>query len=138
MKTLSIVAVTLLMTCLTNAQDKGNLTVIFEDFKDPKGKIYIAVFKKDNFLRQPTETSILKVKAENNQVTLEDLAFGEYAISVFHDLNGNKQFDMDNNQMPAEPWAMSGSVNPMQMPTWESAKFEFTSSSQDLKLQLFK
>lgn len=138
MKTVTIYLINFLFTTVFFAQDKGNLTVTFEDFENPKGIIYIAVFEKDNFLRQPLKTSMLEIESENNQVIVEDLAFGEYAISVFHDLNGNGQFDMDGNQRPAEPWAMSGSVNPMQMPNWESAKFEFSASGQDIKLFLIK
>lgn len=138
MKTLSIIVMNIFFVCFMNAQDKGDLTVTFEDYEDPKGEIYIVVFEKENFLRQPIKTSILKLKAEDNQVTIEDLSFGVYAISVFHDLNGNKQFDMDENQRPVEPWAMSGTVNPMQMPTWESAKFKFETTGQDVKLKLYK
>jgi len=138
MKTVTIYLINFLFTIVLFAQDKGNLTVTFENFENPKGKIYIAVFEKHNFLRQPLKTSMLKVEAENNQVIIEDLAFGEYAISVFQDLNANTQFDMDDNQMPAEPWAMSGSVNPMQMPTWETAKFNFNASGKEVKLKLNK
>jgi uncharacterized protein (DUF2141 family) len=138
MKTAIIFTLCLLFSNFVSAQDKGQLTVSFENYEEPQGVIYIAVFEKDNFLRQPKETSMLKVKAEGNQVTFEDLAYGEYAVSVFHDLNDNKQFDMDENQIPAEPWAMSGTVNPMQMPTWESAKFEFKAEEQEVSLKLFK
>ncbi len=138
MKKVFIIATFLLSSTFMFAQDKGSLTVTFDDFKDPEGKIYVAVYEKDNFLRQPSQTTTLEVKAENNQVTLEDIAFGEYAISVFHDLNSNGRFDMNENQMPAEPWGMSGTVNPMQRPTWESAKIKFDSSGQVLNLSLFK
>ncbi|MBS3738200.1 DUF2141 domain-containing protein [Mesohalobacter halotolerans] len=136
MKTLSIIAATLLMSFITNAQNKGDLIISFEDLENSKGEIYIALYEKDNFLRQPTKTNILEVKADNNQVTLNDVTYGEYAISVFQDLNGNKQFDMKDNQMPAEPWAMSGNVNPMQMPTWNDAKFTFDTASKTIPLKL--
>jgi uncharacterized protein (DUF2141 family) len=138
MKYLIIITTYFLFTLLTSAQDKGDLKISFEDFQDPQGKIYIAVFQKDNFLRQPTKTAVLEVKAEGNQEIIKDLVYGEYAVSVFHDLNGNQKFDMTENQMPAEPWAMSGSVNPMQMPTFEAAKFKFDSEEQSIALKLIK
>ena len=138
MKTAIIFTLYLFLTSLTNAQEKGDLTITFDDFESPQGEIYIAVYEKDNFLRQPTKSTMLKVKAKNNQAKIEDLAYGEYAISVFHDLNANQRLDMTENQMPAEPWAMSGTVNPMQMPTFEAAKFELNSTAHEVKLKLIQ
>jgi len=136
MKTLSIIAVTLLMTCLTHAQDKGHLTVSFDQISQNKGELYIGVFEKDNFLRQPKIGKTLKVSQKNNQVIFENLPHGEYAISVFQDLNANQQFDMDEYGRPAEPWVMSGNVNPEQMPIWDDAKFEFDTASKTIALKL--
>ena len=138
MKTAIIFTLYLFLTSLINAQENGNLTITFDDFEAPQGEIYIAVYEKDNFLRQPTKSTMLKVKAKNNQAKIEDLAYGEYAISVFHDLNANQRLDMTENQMPAEPWAMSGRVNPMQMPTFEAAKFKFNSTAREVKLKLIQ
>lgn len=136
MNTLGIFTATLLLTCIMNAQDRGNLTVKFETISQNKGELYIGIFQKDNFLRQPTEGKTLKVSAGDREVTFESLAHGDYAISVFQDLNGNKQFDMDENQMPAEPWVMSGDVNPEQMPIWDDAKFKFDTDSKTVTLNL--
>lgn len=138
MKTAIIFTLYLFLTSLINAQENGNLTITFDDFEAPQGEIYIAVYEKNNFLRQPTKSTMLKVKAENNQARINDLPFGEYAISVFQDLNTNQRLDMTENQMPAEPWAMSGNVNPMQRPTFEAAKFEFNSNSNEVKLKLIQ
>lgn len=138
MKTVIIFTLYFFLTSITKAQEKGDLTITFDNFEEPQGEIYIAVYKQDNFLRQPTASTMLKVKAENNQVTIKDLVYNEYAVSVYHDLNANQQLDMSQNQMPAEPWAMSGSVNPMQRPTFEAAKFEINSASKEIVLKLFK
>lgn len=138
MKTIIITTIYLLVTSLTQAQDKGHLTIFFEDFEEPQGEIYVAVYKKDNFLRQPTVSTMLKVKTKDNKVVIKDLVYDKYAVSVFHDLNANQSLDMDENQMPLEPWSMSGSVNPMQMPTFEAAQFEISSASKEIALKLFK
>lgn len=138
MKTIIITTIYLLVTSLTQAQDKGNLTIFFEEFEEPQGEIYVAVYKKDNFLRQPTVSTMLKVKTKDNKVVIKDLVYDKYAVSVFHDLNANQSLDMDENQMPLEPWSMSGSVNPMQMPTFEAAQFEISSASKEIALKLFK
>jgi len=90
--------------------------------------------KKDNFLRQPTIGKMIKVDGKGLEVTFEGVAYGSYAVSVFHDLNGNKTMDRESNGMPTEPWAMSGTIDPYQYPTWEGAKFELNSKKQEFLL----
>jgi uncharacterized protein (DUF2141 family) len=116
------------------AQDTGDLTVRFENIKETKGELYVGIFEKDNFLRQPTIGKMLKVSANGSEVTFEGVAYGSYAISVFHDLNNNKTMDRESDGMPLEPWAMSGSVDPNQYPTWDGAKFELNSKKQEFIL----
>jgi uncharacterized protein (DUF2141 family) len=117
------------------AQDAGDLTVRFENVKETNGELYVGIFKKDNFLRQPTIGKMVKVDSNGSEVTFEGVAYGSYAISVFHDLNGNKTMDRESDGMPSEPWAMSGSVDPNQYPTWDGAKFELNSKKQELLLE---
>ena len=136
MKTVIIFALNFLLTTVLFAQEKGNLTITFDSISQPEGELYIGIYEKGNFLQQPTTGKILKVNTEDNQVIFEGLAHGEYAVSVYQDLNGNQQFDMDEYGMPAEPWVMSGNVNPNQMPIFEDAKIEFNASEQNLSLKL--
>ncbi|PKG42365.1 DUF2141 domain-containing protein [Psychroflexus sp. MES1-P1E] len=117
------------------AQDAGDLTVRFENVKETNGELYVGIFEKDNFLRQPTIGKMVKVDSNGSEVTFEGVAYGSYAISVFHDLNGNKTMDRESDGMPSEPWAMSGSVDPNQYPTWDGAKFELNSKKQELLLE---
>jgi len=116
------------------AQDTGDLTVRFENVKETKGELYVGIFEKDNFLRQPTIGKMIKVDGKGLEVTFEGVAYGSYAVSVFHDLNGNKTIDRESNGMPTEPWAMSGTIDPYQYPTWEGAKFELNSKKQEFLL----
>jgi len=116
------------------AQDKGDLTIRFENVKDTKGELYVGIFEKDNFLRIPTIGKIVKVDEKGSEVTFEDVAYGSYAISVYHDLNGNQTMDRESDGMPSEPWAMSGTIDPYQYPTWEGAKFELNSKKQEFLL----
>ena len=54
-------------------------------------------------MRQPTHSKILKINENDNEITFENLPYGEYAVSVFLDTNGNKKFDMDEYGRPSEP-----------------------------------
>jgi uncharacterized protein (DUF2141 family) len=134
MKTLIYITLNLLLVLNLNAQEKSNLTITFEGISEIKGELFIGIYQKDNFLRQPTHGKTVAVKGETVDVTFENLAHGEYAVSVFHDLNGNQQFDMDEYGAPAEPWVMSGSVNPNAMPVFEDAKIHLKEETQSLTL----
>lgn len=136
MKTLSILLVHFVFTCLLTAQDQGNLTVTFNEDAVSKGDIYIGVYQKDNFMAKPTVGDVLKADAGTHQITFKGLAHGEYAVSVYQDVNGNQKFDMDEYGRPAEPWVMSGNVNPNQMPIFEDAKIIFSSTDQTVSLKL--
>ena len=117
------------------AQDKGDLTVRFENAKETKGELYVGIFEKDNFLRIPTIGKMVKVDGKGLEVTFEGVAYGSYAISVFHDLNGNQTMDRESDGMPSEPWAMSGTIDPNQYPTWDAAKFDLKSKKQEFLLK---
>jgi uncharacterized protein (DUF2141 family) len=134
MKTLIYITFSLFLTLNLNAQEKSNLSITFEGISEKKGELFIGIYEKDNFLRQPTLGKTIAVSESENKVTFEDLSYGEYAISVFQDLNGNKQFDMDEYGAPAEPWVMSGSVNPNAMPLFEDAKIRFDASTTEITL----
>lgn len=134
MKTVTIFLINFLLTTVLFAQEKGNLTVTFENISEPKGELFIGIYEKDNFLTKPTTGKTVAVKTTDNQVTFENLTHGEYAVSVFQDLNGNKQFDMNEYGRPAESWVMSGNVNPNQMPIFEDAKININKNSNEITL----
>lgn len=54
-------------------------------------------------------------KPENGEatITLENVEWDEFDLSVFHDENDNKQMDLTDNQKPAEGYAMK-SCKPQQ------------------------
>ena len=135
MRTLIIITLNLFMSLTAFAQENTNLTINFEGFVEAEGELFIGVYEKDNFLGQPFQTKTLVVKADENQVTFENLPKGEYAVSVYHDLNGNEQFDMDEYGRPVEPWVMSGNVNPNQRPLWDDAKINLDDTDEKITLK---
>ncbi len=52
---------------------------------------------------------------------------GAYAVSVSHDLNGNRRTDTNFLGIPTESWGVSRNVRPsMRAPTFEEARIEVT------------
>lgn len=117
-----------------NTQDKGELTLTFENINPQKGDLMVGIFEEDNFLKTPDIGKTVKVDQNTITVVFEDLPEGEYAISVLHDLNGNKDMDFDGNGMPIEPWVMSGNPNPNAVPSWNATKFKYKGDDQSMTL----
>lgn len=119
-------------------EKKGNLVVHFSNVNvENKGKIYVAVFdKEENFMTQNFFKSVIvEVESDAFEVTFKDVPYGDYAVSAFHDINGNGQMDFNEYGMPVEDYAMSGETNPMGAPTWSQVKFEFTEQSTTLEVK---
>ena len=65
---------------------------------------------------------IRKKKAEN---TFKNVAYGTYAVKIFHDKNGNKILDLNSFGIPSEDYGFSNDAKGMFGPArWEDAKFE--------------
>ena len=134
MKTLGIILS--IVVALTTLQDeKGNLSLTLTNIPDNKGKLMIGVSDQDGFLDKAVTGKSVDAKGKNEiTVTFKDLDYGQYAISVLHDKNENGKMDFNQQGMPQEDWAMSGTNPPDQQPQWELAKFSFDQSDQKIKL----
>ncbi|MFN7191683.1 MAG: DUF2141 domain-containing protein, partial [Rhodospirillales bacterium] len=54
-----------------------------------------------------------------------DLRPGTYAVSVSHDLNGNRKTDTNFLGIPREDWGVSNNVRPtLRAPTFDEAKID--------------
>ena len=134
MKILFTIALQLVFFLSSFAQS-GELTITLDNFDDKKGKVYVGVFTEQNFLRNPTYSGVINLDAGKAQVTMKDVKYGTYAVSIFYDTNGNTQLDMDEYGRPTEPWALSGKPTSM-IPVWSEAKFNFDSTNKAVSLKL--
>ena len=68
---------------------------------------------------------------------IDDLPFGRYAISAYHDENGNGELDTGLFGIPSEDYGFSnnarGGFGP---PDFADAAFDFTESGQALEIWL--
>ena len=66
-----------------------------------------------------------------------DVAPGGHAVSVGHDLNGNKRVDVDLLGRPNEPWGVSNNVRPtLRAPRFEEALFKVPEGSADVIVEI--
>lgn len=115
-----------LMNTISFAQNKYNVTVKVDNIKDRSGKIYASITNDANaFLTAPGFKNVEAEVTKEGDIILkfEGLLEGKYAISIYQDLNANKQMDF-NGQMPAEPFGFSNVTMLMGPPSFESCSFD--------------
>jgi uncharacterized protein (DUF2141 family) len=113
------------LSAVTQNKELVTLTIEVSVTKYNKGKIMLALYDhKDHYMKKSYMNSTENV--ENNKVTIvfEGLKKGEYAFSLFHDVNNNGKLDNNFFGIPKEPYGFSnkqkGRFGP---PKFEKVKF---------------
>ena len=139
MKTIAVL-IALLLSQLFNAQtvSSADIVVNVENIKTDNGKILFGVYSENNFLKAaPKFSAQSEIVNGMASVTYKDLPPGTYAISCFHDKNGNSQMDFEPTGMPLEPYGVSNNkIDYYGPPQWNDSKFEFEDKSIEMTIKL--
>ena len=138
MKTIAILfSLFLCQIAFAQTETTGNIVVSVENLFSEEGKVYFALFNEDNFLKKaPIQGEVSEIKEGVAQITFSEVPSGTYAVTAYHDKNGNQQMDFESNGIPKENYGVSNNqMNLYGPPLWEDAKFEFDGSEKNLKLQ---
>ena len=104
-----------------------NLEVIVKNVKNEKGVLMVGLFtSQKTFTKKAWRGQ--KPQAINGtvNVTFNDIPPGEYAISVYHDVNENGQLDSNFMGIPKEGFGFSNDVmGAFGPPSFEKAKFTY-------------
>jgi len=123
-------------SAITNDDTSETTTITVNvPVKSSEGSVIFGLFTEQNFMKsapvQGLESEIVDGKAT---VTFENVTPGTYAITLFHDKNGNKQMDFEPNGMPIEMYGVSNNVMSMGPPMWSDAKFEVNGEPLTLEI----
>jgi uncharacterized protein (DUF2141 family) len=138
MKTIAILfSLFLCQIAFAQTETTGNIVVSVENLSSEEGKVYFALFNEDNFLKKaPIQGEVSEIKEGVAQITFSEVPSGNYAVTAYHDKNGNQQMDFESNGIPKENYGVSNNqMNLYGPPLWEDAKFEFDGSDKALQLQ---
>ncbi|MBP2833800.1 DUF2141 domain-containing protein [Aquimarina sp. U1-2] len=134
----------LLLLILTSYDISGQnsqnvqLLVEIEGIQTIKGTLYIALFSEPYDFPNVEKTKIKDFKTVEHQK--ETFTFsvpeGTYAITVFQDLDEDKEFDKNFFGVPKEPYCLSNNVKPkLSTPDFEDCAFTVsTNTTINLKL----
>ena len=119
------------------------LRISFTNLATPRGKLYVGIYNTANAFMQPDKAvwkAIVPVeKMGSLDLTTADLPPGVYAVSCFHDVNGNGKLDTNLLGIPTEPYGFSNNVRPtLRAPRWEEARFELPPAGRSLSIRLEK
>jgi uncharacterized protein (DUF2141 family) len=125
------------------ADDEANLRIVVGNVQSEQGSIVVWVYEKpDDWLSERYRTQkAVKVAGhrENGTVTVElKLPAGEYALSVFQDLNDDGKLARNFIGLPKEPAGLSNNAVPrFGPPRYKDAKFTLgaTPVVQQIRLQ---
>lgn len=103
-----------------------NIVVSVSNISSNEGKIIIGLYDNEaDFLKKPFEGKRTEIKDNSCTITFENIPEGTYAISLFHDENGNGKMDTNFMHIPKEDYGCSNNARGfMGPPKWEDAKFE--------------
>ena len=107
MKRFALFIMAFLCACSLNALDKsGKIEVLVTNLRNSNGKIGINLFSGKKGFPAKHEAALKKVfsdiKDNSCTVIFEDVPYGAYAVSVFHDENVNLKLDTTIIGMPKE------------------------------------
>lgn len=123
--------------------NKKPLKITFTKIKDLKSVIMIGVYRaQDNFPNGKIPFKGYEVKPEGQDkltFTINDLAYGEYAIAVYQDENGDKKLNTGMFGIPKEPYAFSNNFRPtFSAPTYKDCKFTYAEEKSEISISLSK
>lgn len=144
MKTI-LIATTLFLALMTDSfggDEKGTITIKVSNIQVKEGAIHLAVYNDaETFL---SDAFFLFKKANVTKdgeliIVLNDIPFGEYAISFFHDENSNDKMDKYMGLIPKEAYGFSNNARgTMGPPSYDDAKFNFSTKEMEMAVTMDK
>lgn len=115
-------------TPVTNTET-GTLLILVKGFKSMEGQLMVALFNSESgFLKMdnPYKGSITAISANEELVKFENIPYGDYAVSVLHDINKDGKMDKNLFGIPTDGYGFSNNaMDKYGPPTWIQASFVF-------------
>ena len=119
-----------------NTIETGTTITVTVPVQSSEGSVLFGLYDEAGFLQQPLQSQEGTIKDGKATIVFTDVVPGTYAVSLFHDKNGNKQMDFDTNGMPLEMYGISNNVMNYGPPQWSDAKFEVSSEPVSLTIRM--
>ena len=114
-----------------DASKVSGIKVVVTGMRNDNGKLGCSLFNgPDGFPRDGSKVFRREwapsIKNGRGECFFSGLPAGDYAVTIFHDENGNGKFDMNWMGMPLEGYGFSNNVKPMlKAPNFDECKFHY-------------
>ena len=134
----------LVLAPISNSEE-ANLKINILNLEKP-GILYLSICKDEIGFKETVENesieesciaSVKEIDLQNTEIN-NLLPYGEYAVTLFVDFNGNKKLDKNFLGIPKEQYGFSNNVmGKMSPPTFNQAKFAISGpTTQNIKLRI--
>jgi uncharacterized protein (DUF2141 family) len=129
------------VTNLSFAQNTGTLLVEMGSFRNNEGVVAVALYNSEEGFpgseENVVQTATARIIEGKAMVKFQNLPFGEYAISAFHDENSNNELDTNWLGIPKEGVGASNNAKGrMGPPRYKDAKFDFGKDGQKMEFDI--
>lgn len=118
------------------------LTIYVNNLKSKSAPIVVQVYKsKGKFLYKEAKFREYTFIPNGTTLTdkITDLEYGEYALAIFQDINGNGKLDKNRIGLPSESYAFSTNHVPtVRLPDYTDCKFNYSTKHHKLAMKLIK
>ena len=124
---------------LIHAQNEPALTVNISKVNELQGFMMIAVYDSEEKFLTDELVMGAKVEVEGEVVSyrFEGLPYGNYAISVYHDVDSDGSLATNFLGIPKEPYGFSNDgVNVLGVPSFKRSVFAYNSPDKEINIEL--
>lgn len=116
----------------------STLTIKVVGLTSTDGQVRIALFNsEESWLESAANERVLRADDAAAEWTIVNLPSGDYAIAVFHDVNGNGLQDTNLIGMPTEPYGFSNDARrPFGPASWQEAAIVISSPLHELEIEV--
>ena len=129
----------------TKSETKGDvnkipLTVNVTNLKSKSATVVIGVYgPKNKFLDEKDQLKEYRFKPKNGKLSakITDLAFGEFGMAIYQDVDGDGKIDKNLIGIPKEPYAFSKNYKPtIKAPSFNDCKFNYSAKANTVNMKL--
>jgi len=117
----------------------ADITVTLTGIKDAKGVVTAGLYNSEDGYKNGGSVRGVRVDVVSDTLTFnyENLPDGEYAIKLFHDVDGDGEMGTNLFGIPTEPYAFSNNaVGNMGPAKWKDAKFSISNGDNTHAMKL--
>ena len=129
-----------LLVATIGASRAAEVVIRVSGLSEPLGQVGCSLFAGTaGFPMDNTSARNLWLPADAKGVTcrFNDVPEGTYAVSIGHDLNGNKRVDTNFIGLPTEQWGVSNNARPpLRAPRFDEASFKVAADAKDVVIDI--